>query len=158
MDNCWVSCQVITDMKKVYDNLIIINQYILLSIMTNTWWTGIKLENPSLEIISLHCCPLLLKFYSWKYVSYSHYSACSLFMNSIEILQFHFSLRRLVSLLSLENKNQNFCLSNEEEFIYSEKATNFCEISTVDLSYGVTVKSTVEILQNFVGFSEYMNS
>ena len=38
-----------------------------------------------------------------------------------------------------------------------EKATNFCEISIVDLSYVVTVKSTVEILQNFVAFSEYMN-
>ena len=43
------------------------------------------------------------------------------------------------------------------KFIYSEKATNFCEISTLDLSYVVTVKSTVEILQNFVTFSEYMN-
>ena len=31
------------------------------------------------------------------------------------------------------------------KFIYSEKATNFCEIFTVDLSYVVTVKSTVEI-------------
>ena len=40
---------------------------------------------------------------------------------------------------------------------YSEKATNFWEISTVDLSYVITVKSTVEILQNFVAFSEYMN-
>ena len=43
------------------------------------------------------------------------------------------------------------------KFIYSEKATNFCEISTVDLSYVVTVKSTVDISQNFVAFSEYMN-
>ena len=43
------------------------------------------------------------------------------------------------------------------KFIYSEKATNFCEISTVDLSYVVTVKSTVEISQNFVAFSEYMS-
>ena len=32
-----------------------------------------------------------------------------------------------------------------------------CEISTVDLSYVVTIKSTVEISQNFVAFSEYMN-
>ena len=45
----------------------------------------------------------------------------------------------------------------EVKFIYSEKATNFCEISTVDLSYVVTVKSTVEISKNFVAFSEYMN-
>ena len=43
------------------------------------------------------------------------------------------------------------------KFIYSEKATNFCKISSVHLSYVVTVKSTVEISQNFVAFSEYMN-
>ena len=43
-------------------------------------------------------------------------------------------------------------------FIYSEKATKFCEISTLLLlSYVVPVKSKVEILQNFVTFSEYMN-
>ena len=42
-------------------------------------------------------------------------------------------------------------------FIYSEKATEFCETSTVDLSYVVMVKSTVDISQNFVAFSEYMN-
>ena len=41
------------------------------------------------------------------------------------------------------------------KFIHSEKATNFCEIS--DLSYVVMVKSTLEISQNFVSFSEYMN-
>ena len=27
MDNCWISCQVMADMKKVYDDLIIINLY-----------------------------------------------------------------------------------------------------------------------------------
>ena len=43
------------------------------------------------------------------------------------------------------------------KFIYSEKATKFCKTSTEDLSYVVLVKSTVEILQNFVAFSEYMN-
>jgi hypothetical protein len=43
------------------------------------------------------------------------------------------------------------------KFIHSEKATNFCEISTVDLSYVVMVKSTVEISQNFVAYSEYKN-
>ena len=43
------------------------------------------------------------------------------------------------------------------KFIYSEKATIFCEISMVDLSYVATVKSTLEILQNFVAFLEYMN-
>jgi hypothetical protein len=37
------------------------------------------------------------------------------------------------------------------KFIYSEKATHFSKISTVDLSY------LVEILQNCIAFSEYMN-
>ena len=43
------------------------------------------------------------------------------------------------------------------KFIYPEKATQFYEISTLHLSYVVPVKSKVEILQNFVAFSEYMN-
>ena len=43
------------------------------------------------------------------------------------------------------------------KFIYSEKATKFCEISTNYLSYVLRVKLLVEILQNFVAFSEYMN-
>ena len=44
------------------------------------------------------------------------------------------------------------------KFIYSEKATKFCEIFTLLLSYNVVpVKSKVKILQNFVAFSEYMN-
>ena len=45
----------------------------------------------------------------------------------------------------------------ELKFIYSEKSAKFCEISTLLLSYVVPVKSKVEILQNFVAFSEYMN-
>ena len=40
-------------------------------------------------------------------------------------------------------------------FIYSEKATQFCEILTLLLSY--VVKSKVKILQNLMAFSEYMN-
>ena len=45
----------------------------------------------------------------------------------------------------------------EVKFIYSEKATKFCEISTVDLSNVVPGKSTVEMLQNFEAFSKYRN-
>ena len=41
--------------------------------------------------------------------------------------------------------------------IYSEKATKFCEIFTLLLSYVVPVKSKMKILQNYVAFSEYMN-
>ena len=43
------------------------------------------------------------------------------------------------------------------KFTYSEKATKFCEIFTLLLSYVVPVKSKVKILQNLVAFSEYMN-
>ena len=43
------------------------------------------------------------------------------------------------------------------KFIYSEKAPKFCEISTLLLSYVGPIKSKVEISQNFVAFSEYMN-
>ena len=43
------------------------------------------------------------------------------------------------------------------KFIYSEKATKFCEISTLILSYVVPVKSKVKISPKFVAFSEYMN-
>ena len=40
------------------------------------------------------------------------------------------------------------------KLIYSEKATKFCEISTVDLT---VTTSMLEILQKLVAFSEYMN-
>ena len=48
-------------------------------------------------------------------------------------------------------------LADQLKFIYSEKATKICKISTLLFSYVVPVKSKVEILQNFVVFSEYMN-
>ena len=40
------------------------------------------------------------------------------------------------------------------KFVYSEKATNFCKISTLLLSTVHADKSKVEISQNFVAFSE----
>ena len=43
------------------------------------------------------------------------------------------------------------------KIIYSKKATKFCKISTLLLSYVVPVKSKVENSQNCVAFSEYMN-
>ena len=45
----------------------------------------------------------------------------------------------------------------ELKFIYSEKATKFCEIFPVLLTTVHTVKSKGKILQNLVSFSEYMN-
>ena len=50
-----------------------------------------------------------------------------------------------------------FTSNSQSKFIYSEKATRFCEISTVDLTGTTKDKSTVEILQNVSSFSEYMN-
>ena len=41
--------------------------------------------------------------------------------------------------------------------MYSEKATKFCEIFTLLLSYVAQVKIKMKISQNLVGFSEYMN-
>ena len=43
------------------------------------------------------------------------------------------------------------------KFIYSEKATKFCEIFALLLSYVVPVKSEVKISKRIVAFSEYMN-
>ena len=43
------------------------------------------------------------------------------------------------------------------KFIYSEKAAKYCEIFPLLLTTVHTVKSKAKILQNFVGFSEYMN-
>ena len=46
---------------------------------------------------------------------------------------------------------------NVLKFIYSEKATKFCEIFPLLLTTVHTVKSRGKISQNFVAFSEYMN-
>ena len=46
--------------------------------------------------------------------------------------------------------------SRLKKFIYPEKATKSCEIFTLFLSYVVSVKSKMEILANFIAFSEYV--
>ena len=43
------------------------------------------------------------------------------------------------------------------KFIYSEKATKFCEIFLLLLIVCTVVKSKGKVSQNFVAFSEYMN-
>ena len=43
------------------------------------------------------------------------------------------------------------------KFIYSEKATKFCEIFALLLTVCTVVKSKVKISQNCVAFSEFMN-
>ena len=44
-----------------------------------------------------------------------------------------------------------------QKFIYSEKATKFCEIFTLLLTGTKQDKSKLKMSQNFVAFSEYMN-
>ena len=46
---------------------------------------------------------------------------------------------------------------NVLKFMYSEEATKFFKISTLLFSVCTVDKSKVEILQNFVAFSEYTN-
>ena len=60
-------------------------------------------------------------------------------------------------ILKKEKKNVGLIMLIILKFIYSEKATQFCEIFTLLLSYVVPIKSIVKISQNFVGFSEYKN-
>ena len=52
-----------------------------------------------------------------------------------------------------------FTLTNyiRKAHIHIEKATKFCEISTLLLFVCTVDKSKVVILQNFVAFSEYTN-
>ena len=52
--------------------------------------------------------------------------------------------------------SQNWWYLTYVKFVYSEKATKFCEIFTLLLSVCTVDKSKLEILQNFVAFLEYM--
>ena len=61
-------------------------------------------------------------------------------------------LLKLMSCLALNCAHH--IISSKLKFIYSEKATKVCKISTLLLS---TIHTMVEIPQNFVAFSEYMN-
>ena len=49
------------------------------------------------------------------------------------------------------------CALGRVKFIYSEKVAKFCEIFTLLLTGTAQDKSKVEILQDFVALSEYMN-
>ena len=64
---------------------------------------------------------------------------------------------RSASIAFLQRNGGLYYAQGSVKFIYSEKATKFCEISTLLLNTVHIVKSEVEILQNFVAFSEYMN-
>ena len=55
-----------------------------------------------------------------------------------------------------EKSSWNYVIIDCPGKVLWEGHKNFAKITTLDLSYVVTVKSTVEILQNFVAFSEYI--
>ena len=54
-------------------------------------------------------------------------------------------------------KRKSGVIAIQVKFIYSEKATKFCEIFLLLLTTVHTVKSKGKISQNFVAFSECMN-
>ena len=58
-----------------------------------------------------------------------------------------------INLVKNDEKTRKLLL----KFIYSKKATKFCEISTLLLTGTTQDKSKVEFPQNFVAFSEYIN-
>ena len=92
--------------------------------------------------------------------------------NSVHLLIFQLIRKQLCSrdcreLLQLVERlveGPNFCCTIKQglfvlalwiiKFIYSEKATKFCEVFTLLLSYVVPVKSKVKISQTFVAFSD----
>ena len=55
------------------------------------------------------------------------------------------------------NTKKDMCDGGTLKFIYSEKATKFCETFTLLLTVCTVVKSKVKISQKFVAFLEYMN-
>ena len=93
---------------------------------------GVRQPKSNVIVCKLFLLPLKKHYVSLN-SSTKHHTSCTQFCN-------------LLSFAFLQLK-----------FIYSKKATKFCEIFTLLLSYVVPVKSKVEILQNFVAFLEYMN-
>ena len=91
----------------------------------------------------------------------SVYSECIFLYLTGMIRQYMFSLISVLCEITIKlcirHLFLNFLPKMMLKFVYSGKATKFCEISTLLLSYVVPVTSKVKISQNFVAFSEYMN-
>ena len=66
-------------------------------------------------------------------------------------------MQDLLSVLGRDLFYPTFLKARSIKFIYSEKATKFCEILPLLLTTVHTVKSKGKISQNFMAFSEYMN-
>ena len=84
------------------------------------------------------------------------------FPSSIHFRRHSIDVHRKSNNTLVKKNKEPFCCDEcgktfKVKFIFSEKATKFYEISTLLLSYVVPFKSKVDISQNFVAFSEYMN-
>ena len=106
-------------------------------------------KSPFLSIFFSHIFSYELYFFYWIFSSLVFYVGKTRMQDSV---RYTLQIRLVYNYMIIHQYISTFI-----KFIYSENATIFCEISTVDFSYVVTVKSTVEISQNFVAFSEYMN-
>ena len=83
-----------------------------------------------------------MKQITWQFYVQSAYASLKFFSQALSSAM----LRHILLILA---NNGTFYI----RFIYFEKATKLWEIPTLDLSYVVPVKFTVEILQNVVAFS-----
>ena len=85
------------------------------------------------------------------------YAAADKIAASTSVTRLELKARTLKTLFSKKFQSESMFFLPMVKFIYSEKATKFCEILTLLLTVCTVVKSKVEISQNFVLFSEYMN-
>ena len=87
-------------------------------------------------------------------------TVCTVVKSKWKILQIFVAFSEYMNFNFEIVENSNSILSTpwrlKINITYSEKATKFCKISTLLLSYVVPVKSKVKISQNFAAFSEYM--
>ena len=126
--------------------------------MSNVWWIVqvwfLKEWFFWLRGTVEHAYKVTLKQVSWgssKKILGSDGSSDWMFLCHIIFHLFH---QRTRWNYSMERETK---LSVNDRWLISILKLRFCENVTLDFSYVVSVKSKVEILQNFVAFSEYMN-
>ena len=93
------------------------------------------------------------------YCKYPQIAKINMYSLVSVLLQKKFNIlkEKYVLLFVKIEQKQHRASINQIKFIYSEKATKFCEIFPLLLTVCTVVKSKGKILQNSVAFSEYMN-
>ena len=77
MDNCWISCQVMADMKKVYDDLIIINLYCCMQYVLHFSHRFTKLQGLIMRLIWEFSSVLLpSRCKTWRHTAGSSMAKC----------------------------------------------------------------------------------